>query len=78
MQSGESHFLYSGNVTTCKWSDNKSVIMMSTSLDGLDTLQRRQKGFATKFTFNCPSVVKLYNSGMGGGVRPIWSTSGSG
>ena len=53
----------------CKWMDSKSVIMVSTAVDGfntLETLQRRQKGSATKSTFNCPNVVKLYNSGMGG------------
>ena len=52
------------------WMDNKSVIMLSTAVDGFNTLaavQRRQKESATaKSTFNCPTVVKLYNSGMGG------------
>ena len=50
--------------------DNKSVIMLSTSVDEFNTLatvQRRQKRSATaKSTFNCPTLVKLYNSGMGG------------
>ena len=50
--------------------DNKSVIMLSTAVDGFNTLatvQRRQKGSATaKSTFNSPTVMKLYNSGMGG------------
>ena len=53
-----------------EWMVNKSVIMLSTSVDGFNTLatvQRRQKGSATaKSTFNCPTVVKLYNSVMGG------------
>ena len=42
--------------------DNKSIIMVSTAVDGFNTLaavQQRQKGSATKSTFNCPTVVKL-------------------
>ena len=41
--------------------DNRSVLLVSTALEGMDdiaSVQRRGKG-------SCPTVVKLYNNGVG-------------
>ena len=52
----------------CKWMDNWSVLLVSTALEGIDdvsSVQRREKGFATKSSIPCLTIVKLYNNGMG-------------
>ena len=52
----------------CKWMDNRSVLLLSSALEGMNdilSVQRREKGSKTKSTLPCPKVVKLYNSGMG-------------
>ena len=66
---GDCEFLFSGNTMACKWMDNRSVLLLSSALEGMnDTLsaQRREKGSKTKSSVPYPKVVKLYNSGMGG------------
>ena len=66
---GDCKFLYSKNVMACKWMDNRSVLLLSSAIEGIDdvsSVQRREKGSATKSAIPCPTVVKLYNSGMGG------------
>ena len=48
--------------------DNRSVLLLSSALESIDdvsSVQRREKGSATKSAIPCPTVVKLYNSGMG-------------
>ena len=62
-------FLFSGNKRACKWMDNRSVLLLSSALEGMNdilSVQRREKGSKTKSLVPCPKVVKLYNSGMGG------------
>ena len=62
-------FLYSGNVMTCKWMDNRGVLMAAAAIgdfDSTSTVKRRGKGSATKSSINCPTVIKMYNEGMGG------------
>ena len=62
-------FLYSKNMMACKLMGNRSVLLESTALEGMDdvpSVQRREKGSATKSTIPCPDVVKLFNNGMGG------------
>ena len=51
-----------------KWVDNKSVHIITTknSCDSELTVMRRKKGQAEKATFPCPSVIKEYNTHMGG------------
>ena len=67
MKRGDSDFLFSGNTMACKWKDNRSVLVLSSSLEGMSEIllvQRREKGSKTKSLVSCPNVIKLYNSGM--------------
>ena len=69
MKRGDCEFLFSGNTMACKWMDNRSVLLLSSALEGMNdilSVQRREKGSKTKSSVPCPKVVKLYNSGMGG------------
>ena len=53
----------------CKGMDNRSVLLLSSALEGMSdilSVQRRKNGSKTKSSVPCPKVVKLYNSGMGG------------
>ena len=61
-------FLFSGNTMACKWIDNRSVLLLSLSFEGMNDIvpERREKGSMTKSSVPCPKVVKLYNSDMGG------------
>lgn len=57
------------NILCCKWYDNKSVLLLASNIERMDmcsTIQRRMKGFSSKNPINCPSVVKIYNQGIGG------------
>ena len=52
-----------------EWMDNRSVLLLSSALEGnndISSVQRREKGSKTKSFVPCPQVVKLYHSGMGG------------
>ena len=68
MKRGGCEFLSSGNTMACKWIDNRSVLLLSLSLEGMNDIvsERREKASKTKSSIPCPKVVKLYNSGMGG------------
>ena len=69
MKRGNCEFLYSKEVMTCKWTDNWSVLLVFTAFEGMDdvsSVQRREKGSATKSAIACPTAVKLYNNSMGG------------
>ena len=69
MKSGDYEFLFSGNTVAFKWMDNRSVLLLASALEGKNdilSVQRREEGSKTKFSFLCPKVIKLYNSGMGG------------
>ena len=49
--------------------DNRSVLLLSSVLEGINdilSVQRKEKGSKTKSSVPCPTVVKLYNSDMGG------------
>ena len=53
----------------CKWMDNRSVLLLSSALEGMNdilSVQRRENGSKTKSLVPCLKVVKLHNSGMGG------------
>ena len=53
----------------CEWPDNPSVLLVSTALEGMDdvsSIQRREKESETKSAILYPTIVKLYNNGMGG------------
>ena len=68
MKRSDCEFLYSKYVMACKWMDNRSVLLVSTALEGMvdvSSVQTREKGSATKSAIPCPTVVKLYNNGMG-------------
>ena len=59
----------SGNTMACKWMDNRSVLLLSSALEGVNdilSVQRGEKGWKTKSSVTSPKFVKLYNSGMGG------------
>ena len=61
--------LYSKNVMACEWLDNRSVLLVSTALEDMDdvsSIQRREKESETKSGIPYPTIVKLYNNGMGG------------
>ena len=69
MKRGDCEFLFSGNTMACKWMDNRSVLLLSSALEGMNdilSVQRREKGSKTKSSVPCPKAVKLYNSGIGG------------
>ena len=66
---GDCEFLFSGNKMACKWIDNRSVLLLSSALEGMNdilSVQSREKGSKIKFLVPCLKVVKLYSSGMGG------------
>ena len=66
---GDCEFSYSRNVLACKRMDNLPVLLISTAPEGMDyvlSVQRREKGSATKSDIPCPAVIKLCNNGMGG------------
>ena len=53
----------------CKWIDNRSVLLLSSALEGMNdilSVQRREKSSKTKSLVPCPKVVKLCNSSMDG------------
>ena len=57
--------------------DNRSVLLVSTALEGMDdvsSVQMREKGSATKSAIPCPTAVKLYINSMGG-VDPDQQTA---
>ena len=69
MKRGDCEFLFSGNTMACKWMDNRSVLLLSSALEGMNdilSVQRREKSSKTKSSVPCPKVVKLYNSSIGG------------
>ena len=69
MKRGDCEFLFSGNTMACKWMDNRSVLLLSSALEGMNdilSVQSREKGSKIKFLVPCLKVVKLYSSGMGG------------
>jgi len=69
MKRGDMDFQYSETVFCCKWYDNKAVLLLGSSVDGIDgssNVLRRMKGSATKTPVPCPYIIKLYNKGMGG------------
>ena len=69
MKRGDCEFLFSGNTMACKWMDNRSVLLLPSTLEGMNDIlsgQRREKGSKNKSSVPCPKVVKFYNSGMGG------------
>ena len=60
-------FLFSGNTMACKWMGNRSVLLLLSVLEemnGILSVQRREKGSNTKSSVPCPKFVKLYNSSM--------------
>ena len=69
MKRGDCKFLFSANTMACKRIDNRSVLLLSSALEGMNdilSVQRRPKGSKTKSLVPCRKVVKFYNSGMSG------------
>ena len=69
MKRGDGEFLFSGNTMAFKWMDNRSFLLLSSALEGMNDLlsvQKREKGSKTKSLVLCPVVVKLYDSDMDG------------
>ena len=53
----------------CKWYDNKAALLLASNIEAICTCSRvqpRMKGSSSKIPINCPSLVKMYNKGMGG------------
>ena len=65
MKMGDYKFLFSSNTVACKWMDNRSVLLSSSALEGMNDILS-EKGSETKSLVPCPKVAKLYTSGMGG------------
>ena len=66
---GDCEFLYLKNVMAFKWVDNRSVLLVSTALEGMDNVlpvPRKEKGSARKSAISCPTAVQLHNNCMGG------------
>ena len=66
---GDCEFLFLGNTMAYKWMNNQSVLLLSSTLEGMNdilSVQRRGKSSKTKSSVPCPKVVKPYNSNMGG------------
>ena len=62
MKRGDCQFLFSGNTMVCKWMGNRSVLLLSSALEGLNkilSVQRRGKGSKTKSSVPCRKFVKL-------------------
>ena len=57
MKMGDYEFLFSGNTVAWKWMDNRSVLLLSSALEGMNdilSVQRREKGSKTKYSLPCP------------------------
>ena len=54
MKRGDCEFLYSKNVMTCKWMDNRSVLRVSTAPEGIDdvSLVQRRKRICDKICYS--------------------------
>ena len=69
MQREDCEFFFSANTMPCNWLDNRSVLQLSSSLEGMNdilSVQKKEKGSKIKSSVPCPKVLKSYNSGMGG------------
>ena len=69
MKREDCEFLFSGNTIAYKWMDNRSVLLLSSAIEGMHdilSVQKREKGSKTNCSVPCPEVLKLYNTGMGG------------
>ena len=67
MKRGDCEFLFSGNTMACKWMENRTVLLLSSALEGMNyilSVQRRKKGSKAKSLVPRTNVVKLYNSGV--------------
>ena len=54
---GDCEFLFSGNTMACKWIDDRSVLLLSSTLGGMNdilSVQRRENGSKTKSSIPCP------------------------
>ena len=59
MKRGDCEFLFSGNTMACKWMDNRSVLLLSSALEGMNdilSVQRREKGSNTRSSVPCLTV----------------------
>ena len=67
MKRGEHDWLSSNHLSTIKWMDNKSVILLSNYFNPKETqqIERRVKGSKDKVKVTCPSVIQEYNQFMG-------------
>ena len=60
MKRGDCEILFSGNTMSCKWMDNWSVLLLSTSFEGMNgilSFQRRKNGSKTKLSVPCLKAV---------------------
>ena len=67
MKRGDCELLFSGNKMAGKWMDNRSVLLLSSALEGMNdmlSVQTREKGSKTKYLVPSFKVIKLYNSSM--------------
>ena len=43
MKRGDCQFLFSGNTMACKWKDNRSVLLFSSDLEGMNDISSVQR-----------------------------------
>ena len=67
LKRGDSDYQFSTDAGCCKWMDNRSVVMLFSNIEGMQTksLVQRVKGSAAKVSVSCPDVIKLCNKGVG-------------
>ena len=69
MKRGDHQFMYTDKEVAVKWFDNRGVTIIGSSLEGTDevsSILRRCKGQSSKVSVPCPTLIKDYNSNMGG------------
>ena len=69
MKRGDCEFLFSGNTMACKWMDNRSVLLLSSAIEGMNDIlsvggQKRVQRPILEFLVS--KVLRPYNSDMGG------------
>ena len=75
MKKGNCEFVFSRNTMACKWMDNRSVLLLSSTFEGMNgilSVQRRKKGSKTKSSF---TVLRLSSFLISAWVELILWTS---
>lgn len=68
MKRGDIDHRSTKEIAAVKWMDNRAVYMLSNFISPAETspVSRRVSGSADKIEVNCPKMIKMYNTYMGG------------